>query len=368
MESPSLQPAAVANQINSARDAMMSPRDIEKTSNVQAQDWAHLYRTYIKRLRKINSLDFGDLLYETVRLFEKNKDIRANYANLWRHFMIDEYQDTNHTQYLLGKMIANEHKNIMVVGDDDQSIYSWRGADIENILSFEKDYPMVKVMRLEENYRSSPQILKAASTLISHNQTRRRKTIFTKKPDASPIFLQAYHDENEEARGIVQQMMAYRDQGIPLNQMAIFYRTNAQSRIFERVLREKNLPYIIVGDIRFYERKEIKDLLAYLSVIVNPQDDLSLERIINVPVRGIGKSTLANLYEQARQDGQSLFEALAKNAQNPKVRSAAKLGTLHKMFLDWQSLHQNGESPALIAERVIQDSGYVDGAEKRSFL
>ncbi len=364
MERDALQPAIVANQINTARDAMLSPASMSKSDNVYAQDIGYLYDAYIKRLRKNNSLDFGDLLYETVRLFEKDQEIHSNYAKLWQHFLIDEYQDTNRTQYLLGRMIAQGHQNIMVVGDDDQSIYSWRGADIQNILSFENDYPKAKILRLEENYRSTPTILKAASSLISNNLNRRHKTLFTKRPNTSPIFLYAYNDEHEEGRQIAQQILAYKSQGISLNQIAIFYRTNAQSRIFERILREKNLPYIIVGDIRFYERKEIKDLLAYLSVIVNPHDDISLERIINVPPRGIGKTTLEHLHDLGQKNNQSLIETLGSAGQSTKLRSAQKLGALHKLLVSWQRLYQNQELPSLIAEQVLQESGYVDALKK----
>ena len=360
-----LEPAAIANQINRARDAMLTPDALIHTKVAYAEELSHLYKTYIRRLRKNNSVDFGDLLYESVRLLERDPEVYERYSQLWRYFLIDEYQDTNHVQYRLGRLIAQKHKNIMVVGDDDQSIYSWRGADIENILSFEKDYPQAKILKLEENYRSTAVILKAASSLIAKNKQRRVKTIFTSKTlkEGSPIFCQPYDDENGEAYGVVQHILNYRARNIPLDQMAIFYRTNAQSRVFERVLRENNLPYVIVGDIRFYERKEIKDMLAYLSVIVNPEDDLSLERIINVPARGIGQTGLRHLQSLAASQNKSLLESLLETERIPNLRSHQKMKALYDLFQNWRELHLAGALPSEIAERVLRDSTYLEVLE-----
>ena len=362
LEQNFLEPAAIANQINKARDSMMSPDALIHAKVGYAEEMAHIYKIYIRRLRRNNSLDFGDLLYESVRLMEKDPELQKRYSQLWRHFLIDEYQDTNHVQYRLGRLIAKDHKNIMVVGDDDQSIYSWRGADIQNILSFEKDYPHAKILKLEENYRSTAVILQAASSLIANNSQRRDKTLFTSKTfkEGSPIFYQSYDDENTEAYGVTQQIMDYRSRQIPLEQMAIFYRTNAQSRVFERILRENNLPYVIVGDIRFYERKEIKDLLAYLSLIVNPEDDLSLERIINVPARGIGQTGLRHLQALALSQDKSLLASLLEAESIPNLRSHRRMKALHGLFQNWRKLHLAGLPPSEIAERVIEDSGYLE--------
>ena len=369
LESNYLEAPALANEINRARDAMISPQELSKeTKGGYTEEVAYIYKTYIKRLRKNNSLDFGDLLYESVRLLERNPELQEGYSRRWPHFLIDEYQDTNHAQYRLGLLIAKKHKNIIVVGDDDQSIYSWRGADIQNILNFERDYPEAKVLRLEENYRSTSIILHAASSLIAKNSQRLGKSLFTKR-DArgeSPIFRAVYENENEEAYGTIGKIKEYRSRGIPLENMAVFYRTNAQSRVFESLLRENDLPYVIVGDIRFYERKEIKDILAYLSVIVNPEDALSLERIINVPARGIGKTSLEGLQSSALSKGQSLFETLLEAESIPKLRSYQKVKALHKLFQKWQELHQNGAPPSEIAERVLTDSGLLETLQNES--
>ncbi len=361
MEANYLEPASVANLINQARDAFVSPLEYLESNANYAKEISHIYNLYIQKLRKANSLDFGDLLYESVRLLEKHSNLEDYYSNIWRYFMIDEYQDTNRVQYLLGLKIAKSHQNIMVVGDDDQSIYSWRGADIRNILSFEKDYPNVKILKLEQNYRSIPVILKAASSLIANNKTRRPKTLFSELPSLTEsIHCEKYDDEMEEARSILRHILHYKNEGLSLDQIAIFYRTNAQSRSFERILRENNLPYIIVGDIQFYERKEIKDMISYLTVIVNPDDTLSLERILNVPARGVGESGLERLGGIASQKNMSLFEALQYAETLSGFRGAAKMTALYNSFLNWRKLYENKEKPSIIAERVLEESGYKD--------
>ncbi len=355
-----MEPLSVTSQINKARDGMLSPKGLRNSDRAYSEEISHVYAIYIRRLRKNNSVDFADLLYETVRFFEKNAEVRKHYQRLWRYFMIDEYQDTNHVQYLLGRFIAEEHKNIMVVGDDDQSIYSWRGADIQNILNFEKDYPTAKIRKLEENYRSSSPILKVASSLIAHNKERRPKTLFSSRPsNQQAVFLHSFQNEAEEAWGTIQNILHYQSQGIPLDEMAIFYRTNAQSRIFERILRERQLPYVIVNDIGFYARKEIKDILAYLNVIINPEDDLSLERIINVPTRGIGKTSLKRLKALALSRNQSLLECLATASEVPEFRAPKKILSLYKLFRSWHKLYKEEDLlPSALVERVIEESLY----------
>ena len=359
-DSLSIEPNPLANHINRARDAMLSPKEVEQSEDRNAEEIAQIYKTYIRRLRTNNSVDFSDLLYETVRLLQTQPELCQKYSHLWRYFMIDEYQDTNYTQYLLGRMICQKHENIMVVGDDDQSIYSWRGANIQNILDFEKDYPTAKTLKLEQNYRSTAKILKAASSLIAHNRNRHKKTLFTNEKQANlPVSCQLYETDADEAREIIQKILYHKEQGLPLHHMAIFYRTNAQSRIFERLLRESNLPYIIVGDIRFYDRKEIKDLLAYLSVVANPEDTLSLERIINVPLRGIGIRRLEALHTLAKENNQSLFNTLAQ-ADTLHINNSNKITTLHQLFCQWRKLHSEGELPSFIAEKVLEESGYTN--------
>ena len=360
MEASYLEPLAVANQINQARDKLLSYQEYEKSGATYAKEIAFIYKLYIQELRKTNSLDYSDLLYESVKLLSKNSEIQNRYSNLWKYFMIDEYQDTNHVQYLLGLKIAKSHQNIMVVGDDDQSIYSWRGADLNNILSFEKDYPKAKILKLEQNYRSVPVILKAAASLISKNKERRHKTLFSEiVSDIESIECINLEDEVEETKFVLNNIKNYKEQGVPLDQMAIFYRTNAQSRSFEKVLRENNVPYVIVGDIQFYERKEIKDILSYLNVIVNPSDDLSLERIINVPVRGIGETGIEKLKKLSYEKNISLFESLKYANEIQGYRSVDKAVKLYQNFITWQRLYEKNEKPSIIADNVIKESHYL---------
>ena len=357
-----LDPSSVANQINKARDAMMGPKTMLKSEIGYAEDISLIYEIYIQRLRKSNSVDFSDLLYESVQLLKNDEELHGYYAQLWKHIMIDEYQDTNFAQYQLGHLLAQKHENIVVVGDDDQSIYSWRGANIKNILDFEKDYSKATVLKLEENYRSTSVILNAASSLIAKNNQRREKTLFTtnNKSEAPPIYYQSYDDEAHEAANVVQQIIYYKNtKDIPLTDMAIFYRTNAQSRIFERLLRENNLAYLIVGDIRFYERKEIKDILAYLSVIVNPDDDLSLERILNVPARGVGATSMKHLKNLAKTQNITLLASISKAETIPKFRKHEKMKKLHQLFNTCHNLSLAKVKPSEITEKLIQESGYL---------
>ncbi len=353
---------SVSAEINRARDAYISP---ERYREQHANDFygsiiGDVFVEYVKRLRESNAVDFGDLQYETVRIFQEHPDVLDEYRALWRHFMIDEYQDTNHVQYLLGRLIAAEHRNIMVVGDDDQSIYSWRGADISNILSFEQDYPEAKILRLEENYRSTPLILRAAASLIQNNEERREKTLFSSKGDEGDLVkYSVYDDDTEEARSIVSRIRSMKSQGYKLNDMAVFYRTNAQSRIFEKILRENDIDYVLVGALRFYERKEIKDLLAYLNVVVNRADDLSLERIINMPARGVGDTGLERLRNVARAEGLPLMDALPRAGEIPNFRAAKKMEHLHDLFAGWRALNENGELPSIIATRILEETGYL---------
>ncbi len=351
---------AIASEINRARDAFQAPAEYAANhKDIYSEMIADVYTEYMARLRENNAVDFGDLQFETLRIFQRYPEVLADYRKLWRYFMIDEYQDTNRVQYLLGKMIAEEHRNIMVVGDDDQSIYSWRGADITNILSFEEDYPEAKILRLEENYRSTPLILKAASSVIANNKARREKTLFTRSAGGQRIHQTAYDDETQEAMNIVSRARSCKSKGVKYKDMAVFYRTNAQSRVFEKVLRENNINYVLVGALRFYERKEIKDLLAYLNVIINPADDLSLERIINTPARGVGDTGLGRLQNLARMAGSSVLEALPRAGEIPNFRAAKKVQTLFEQFREWRALHEAGELPSIIASQVLKESGYL---------
>ncbi|MBI3394236.1 MAG: UvrD-helicase domain-containing protein [Spirochaetia bacterium] len=361
-----LHPSAASHEISRARDALQSPEAYAKASADYYTDLiAVVYKEYIARLRENNAVDFGDLLYETVRLFETNAEILSFYQQLWQHFLIDEYQDTNKAQYRLGVLLTSVHRNIVVVGDDDQSIYSWRGADVSNILNFEQDYPDAKVLRLEQNYRSTPQILDAAWHVIQHNESRREKKLFTENAGGPAVRYVVYRSDTGEGggqgevRGIISRIRRLRSEGVSLSNMAIFYRTNAQSRLFEEGLRRESIPYVLIGGVRFYERKEIKDIMAYLSCVVNHEDTLSLMRIINVPPRGLGESGLAKLEHFVPVAG-GWIEAMERAGELGGLRAALKVKALAGHIHRWREMYQHGEPPSVIVESVLNDTGYVD--------
>ena len=358
IDTQQISPAYAAEIINRARDSMVTPEKYA-ADGFYAEDLGRVYREYIKRLRANNAVDFGDLLYESVRLLERDPQVLEKYRTLWTHFMIDEYQDTNYAQYRLGQLIAQGHRNVTVVGDDDQSIYSWRGADVSNILNFERDYPGCRALKLEENYRSTQPILRAASSVIARNQKRLAKTIFTRREGGNPLVFTMYDNEYEEAGAVVSRIRTLLSQGRSGSDFAVFYRTNAQSRVFEQLLLEEGIPFVLVGSFRFFERKEIKDVLAYLAVIVNPEDSVSLERIINVPARGVGDTGLGRLQALARSNGVTLLAALRDAREVPRLRAGAQLVKLHDLFLEWRKLHLEGESPVRIVEDVLERSGYL---------
>lgn len=363
IDSQQIAPGYAADLINKARDSLIAPEKYV-AEGFYAEELSRIYREYIKRLRANNALDFGDLLYESVRLLLRNDEVRERYQTLWRYLMIDEYQDTNFAQYKLGQLIAAEHRNIAVVGDDDQSIYSWRGADVSNILNFEKDHQGCRVLKLEENYRSTAPILHAAAAVIAHNEKRLNKTIYTTRDGGEPLRFTMYDNEYAEAEAIVSRIRSLRRQGRSLADMAVFYRTNAQSRVFEQLLLEQNLPFVLVGSFRFFERKEIKDILAYLAVIVNPADSISLERIINVPGRGVGDTSVERLQAFAAAEGISLLEAMGRASEIPRMRPASTLKALQRLFSEWQAMHTAGESPARIVEDLLDRSGYLSSLKK----
>ncbi|MGZ3690771.1 MAG: ATP-dependent helicase [Pseudobdellovibrio sp.] len=292
-----------------------------------------VYTRYELEMKRANALDFDDLLLKTYELFRMYPAVLEMYQNKFRYIMVDEYQDTNHIQYLLVQMLAKTHRNLCVVGDEDQSIYSWRGADISNILDFEKDFPEACVVKLEENYRSTANIVNAATKLIANNTQRKEKTLFTNNAEGSLIQIREERNEYDEARFVaktIQSMISAGDHN--LNDYAIFYRTNAQSRVLEEQLRALALPYRLIGGIRFYERAEVKDILSYLRLSQNLNDDMALKRIINVPARGIGKTTVDQIEEQASLNQKSLYSAIhdAVNARHFNAGTTAKL----RRFLD----------------------------------
>ncbi|MBC87285.1 MAG: ATP-dependent DNA helicase [Bdellovibrionaceae bacterium] len=326
------------SRINSAKMEGVTPDNLERRSDFLMDDQTlDVYKMYELEMKRANSLDFADLLLKTNELFDMYPAILEAYQDRFKFIMVDEYQDTNHVQYKLVKSLSEKYKNLCVVGDEDQSIYSWRGADITNILSFEKDFPKGEVVKLEENYRSTRNIVEAASALIKNNTQRKEKVLFTSNEEGEKITVHGASSEYDEARFVVGKMDdAYKSGQFDYNDMAIFYRTNAQSRVLEDELRTRGLPYRIVGGLKFYERREIKDILAYLKLVLNPTDDVSLKRIINVPARGIGKTTVEKLEAFAAESGVSLFEALPKaiNAKIVHAGGCKKLAGFYRLLQD----------------------------------
>lgn len=302
----------VRGKISDAKNKMLSPDEwFAKSSRDRRNSQIHDVMTlYEKRMKSLNALDFDDLLLKTLEMLADHPPVLEAYRRKFRYVLVDEYQDTNRAQYELVRLLTAESRNLCVVGDDDQSIYGWRGADIRNILDFEKDYPDAVVIKLEQNYRSTSNILDAANQVIACNQGRKDKTLWTESSEGEPIRVYCARDEREEAAWIAQQMEELRRRGVPLGEMAVLYRANAQSRVPEEMLMKAGIPYRVFGGMKFYERKEIKDILAYFRVIANPADDISLARIINVPKRSIGDSTVQMLSDHAARNGMPLYSAL----------------------------------------------------------
>ena len=304
-------PYMIRNKISSNKNELIMPDDYKKFVYHEEDDVVYkVYKKYQEILKQNNSLDFDDLLILPIALFKKNPDVLAYYQDRYRYIFIDEYQDTNYAQYLLTKMISAKYHNICVVGDNDQSIYAFRGANYKNILNFEKDYPDCKVVMLEQNYRSTKTILNAANSVIKNNKERKDKNLWSLKESNEKITYYKAADETDEVHYILKKVKELVASGVSYQDMAILYRTNAQSRVFEQELLKQNIPYRIIGSFYFYSRKEIKDLLAYMRLVYNPDDDLSLLRVINTPKRGIGNKTLRSLEEEASLYHTSLFQAI----------------------------------------------------------
>jgi len=325
-----------------------------------------LYATYQRLLADANALDFGDLILQTVQLFDRFPEVAAHYRRRWQYVLVDEYQDTNRVQYRLVNQLAAEHRNLCCVGDPDQSIYAWRGADIRNILDFERDYPDATVVKLEQNYRSTQPILEGASSVVANNTARKDKRMFTERAQGEKIRLYEAADDRDEAQFVVRQILAaVREEGRAFGDCAIFYRTNAQSRPFEEQLLAHDIPYTVVGGVRFYERAEVKDALAYLRLLVNPADGMALRRIVNVPARGIGKTTLERAEELAAARGVTLLEALRLAADEGGAgRSGAKV----RAFLELVSRLREevlALPPAEALARVLDRTGYLESLEKQ---
>lgn len=358
---------AMIAAISDAKNKLLFASDFRKQArDFYQQKVADVYEYYERELRKNNALDFDDLLLVAVKLLQSNATVLDKYSHRFRYVMIDEYQDTNHAQYLLAKLLASHWKNIAVVGDADQSIYAWRGADIQNILDFEKDYPNCTSIKLEQNYRSTKIILDAANAVIDNNEGRPEKNLWTDKIEGAKIQHFTAQSEHEEAAFIGDTIAKKHDiHDVPYGDMAILYRTNAQSRVLEEALIKRALPYTMVGGTKFYDRKEIKDVLAYLRVLYNPFDDLSLLRIINVPKRSIGATTVAKLQEYARANGTSLFMTLTQLhlIDSIKGKTKEKLEEFGILIFTLVSEMEN-RTVLDILESILDRTGYLAQLEE----
>ncbi len=357
-------PEAVRAFIDTAKNEARRPADcIASAGDVFAERAAAVYADYQRRLATLGAMDFGDLILNVLELFRRDPELLDRYQRRFRYLHVDEYQDTNHAQYLLVSRLAAQSSNLCVVGDDDQSIYRWRGADIRNILEFERDFPNSRVVRLERNYRSTANIINAAAAVIANNPDRMEKRMWTEAQDGPRITVYRAADERDEARFVVQRLS---DLGGRRRDTAVFYRTNAQSRAIEETLIRGGIRYVIVGSTRFYERKEIKDLIAYLRFVANPDDDLSLNRIVNVPPRGIGAVTWSAIGKTASEHGVSRWRVLCDGAQGVPL-SAGPLRRV-RAFQQTAQLWIDGRTTDVteLLSRVIDDSGYLDYLAKSS--
>lgn len=350
----------ILSEISRAKDQMISPDEYLENagSDFRMKKIGEAYKHYQKSLKNADAMDFDDIIYFTVKLLENNEDVRYYYQNKFRYVMVDEYQDTNHAQYKLTSLLAGKYKNICVVGDDDQSIYRFRGATIENILSFEKQYENAKVIRLEQNYRSTQNILDAANSVIAHNVQRKGKNLWTSNGAGDKIIFNTSYDENEEARYIADTISSLVESGRSWNDFAVLYRMNAQSNNIENAFIRAGVPYRIIGGLRFYERKEIKDAIAYLTVINNVNDDVRLRRIINEPKRGIGDTSLNHAAEIAAGLGTSLFEVISHADDYPVLSRASKKMLEFSAFINEAVEEAENLTLDALLEMLLKKSGY----------
>ena len=362
------EPKTVINYISDAKDKLLNPQEYKAMhrNDARMSKIADVYTLYQDRLKRNSALDFDDLIIKTVELLKKEESVLAYYRNKFKYIMVDEYQDTSKAQYEFIKLLAQEHQNICVVGDDDQSIYGWRGADIRNILEFERDYTSVHVVKLEQNYRSTQVILDAANTVISNNIERKRKKLWSEQKEGEKIKIQVASDEMEEAEFVADTIgRMHRRENKDFKNFAVLYRANAQARAIEDALNRSQIPYNIYGGTKFYERKEIKDLVVYLRLLQNVQDDISLKRIINVPKRGIGLRTIEKIEDRASLKQESIFSVLLDIDTNSDISTKAKasingfvdlVGTLRVI--------KDAYSVSKLIEKVLDVTGYLDELEK----
>ena len=354
---------SLLNHISGFKNDFIVPEqlDLDSMSYGNQMKAGELYPFYQAALKSNNALDFDDLLAFTAKLFQQSSALREYYDKKFQYILVDEFQDTNAVQYELVRLLSRDINNVCVVGDDDQSIYRWRGANIENILKFEKDYPGTTVIKLEENYRSTQNILKAAGNVVGENLNRNEKTLWTQNEKGDPVVCHKAEDETSEAAFVCDRIQNLcREEGYSFNEIAILYRTNAQSRVMEDVLRRAEIPYQIIGGLRFYERKEIKDVLAYMRVLVNSCDSISLKRIVNVPARGIGKTSMEKVESFCRERGIPLFEGLRLAGKGELIGAAStkKIANFISIMDHLDSVYRQSNALELLTE-VIDRSGYA---------
>jgi DNA helicase-2/ATP-dependent DNA helicase PcrA len=352
-------PRMLAGVINRAKNDGLVPADLPESNPFERAE-KQVYAAYEQRMTLSGALDFGDLIHRLVLGLKTHEELRNDLRGRYDHVLVDEYQDTNHVQYMLVRLLSEQHRNLCVVGDDDQSIYRFRGADRRNILDFSRHFPDARVVKLEQNYRSTKRILRVANAVVGHNIDREPKQLWTDNDDGAKVAVLGCTDERDEAATVVSLLRMLLEAGMARNEIALLYRIHAQSRVFEEALRYFNIPYRVFGGLRFYDRAEVKDLLAYLRVVHNPHDDVSLLRIVNTPARGIGKTALTRLADAASRAGSSVWQALSEVERDPAQASAARgaLVRFRELILSFQQLSSAGEPPSRIAENVLAHTGY----------
>ncbi|MHC4466957.1 MAG: ATP-dependent helicase [Planctomycetota bacterium] len=358
LDTSNFPPAKMLEAVSTLKNKLITAEDFQQQADgFFTRALLKIYKQYQQILQENNALDFDDLLVRTALLLEDDKEVCSKISKRFQYLLIDEYQDTNHAQYRIAKALVCEHNNICATGDPDQSIYRWRGADIRNILDFERDWPNAVIVKLEENFRSTPNILQAADRLIAVNQGRKQKILVPTREQANDVIVNCYEDEQEEAEKVVAQIKQLKADGIHLNQIAVFYRVNAASRVFEEAFIGKKIPYQIVRGVEFYSRKEIRDILAYLKILVNPDDNIALTRIINTPTRGIGKTTVEKVRAYADVHNISFYEALKKADKVKNLASAAskRLAAFVAMIKGFKKSINSKVAPVI--ERVFAESG-----------
>ena len=368
IDTTQVRPKSVHHSISGAKNKMMSPAEFAQSAITPTQvRAAELYQPYLDALRAANAMDFDDLLLKPIQLFDNHPDVLEKYQNRWKYIHIEEYQDTNKAQYLLARMLAKKHGNLCVVGDDAQSIYAFRGADITNILSFQRDYPNATTIRLEQNYRSTKRIIRLADSIIKNNQQQLEKNLWTDNDEGDPVIVMESLSERDEAQKIERRI---RDIQVRLGHLnkdfAILYRTNAQSRSLEDALRRGGIPYRVVGGVSFYQRREIKDALAYLRLVVNPNDVASIRRVINLPVRGIGNKTQSLLWDFADQNQIGSWEALERIGQTGLAGRATKAVSGFRDMLNKFRERAKTEPASIIAKELIRESGLLEDLRKEN--